>query len=84
MFNVPRFLYNSALFIVVRRIVIFVLGQRDIATADDKDHGHIFVCSILEQSTLRPPEVYIYVHVPYICMAPVGVNNMHSMHVGLK
>ena len=27
--------------------VVIVLGHRDIATADDEDHAHIFVCQIL-------------------------------------
>ena len=35
--------------IIARKIVVSVLGQRDIATADDEDHDHIFVCSILEE-----------------------------------
>ena len=27
--------------------IVFVLGQRDIATTDDDDHAHLFVCQIL-------------------------------------
>ena len=31
----------------VRRIVNLILGQGDIATEDDEDHAHFFVCQIL-------------------------------------
>ena len=28
-------------------LLFLVLGERDIATADDEDHAHFFVCQIL-------------------------------------
>ena len=38
---------------LLQKIVVFVLGQRDIATADDEDYNaHIFVCLVLEE--LKP------------------------------
>ena len=41
-----------------------------------------------KQSTLRPPEVHIQRSVQYcqrtVCMVPMGVNDMHAMHVGAK
>jgi hypothetical protein len=31
----------------IRRIAVFILGQRDIDTVDDEDHAHFFVHQIL-------------------------------------
>ena len=39
-------------------------------------------------STLRPPEVHIrkiqFNGNAHFCLAPIGVNDMHAMHVGSK
>ena len=32
---------------LLQEVVVFVLGHRDTATADDGDYDHFFVCQIL-------------------------------------
>ena len=37
-------------FTVARSVVVFVLGQKEIATADDEDYAHFFVCLCMSDS----------------------------------
>ena len=44
--NFPTAAY-IAIALLQEEDISFVLGQRDIATKDDEDHAHLFVCQIL-------------------------------------
>ena len=55
--------------------MVFVLGQREIATADDKDYAHFFVCQILvalkkgnlSNEALTVPNPQRRTCLPYVC-----------------